>query len=50
MDPDDEPDLNWFNHAMAPSESEPGPFDQSPASQPEEVPLGDGRILTLKDS
>jgi hypothetical protein len=29
---------------------EPGPFDQSPTWQPEEIPLGDGRVLVLEDS
>ncbi len=48
--PDDEPDLNWFNQARPPSESEHDPFDQSPVWQPEEIPLGDGRILILEDS
>ncbi len=48
--PDDEPDLNWFNQARPPSESEPDPFDQSPAWQPEEVPLGDGLTLVPEDS
>jgi hypothetical protein len=48
--PDDEPDLNWFNQSRTPSESEPGPFDQSPAWQPEEIPLGDGRTLVLDDT
>jgi len=45
--PDDEPDLNWFNQPQNPSESEPDSFDQSPAWQPEEIPLGDGRTLVL---
>ena len=48
--PDDEPDLNWFNQARNPSESEPDQFDQSPAWQPEEIPLGDGRTLVLENS
>jgi hypothetical protein len=48
--PDDEPDLNWFNQARPPSDSEPDSFDQSPAWQPEEIPLGDGRTLVLEDS
>ena len=48
--PDAEPDLNWFNQARPPSDSEPDQFDQSPAWQPEEVPLGDGRTLILEDS
>ena len=40
----------WFNQARASSESEPDPFDQSPTWQPEEIPLGDGRVLILEDS
>jgi hypothetical protein len=48
--PDDEPDLNWFNQARPSSDSEPDQFDQSPAWQPEEVSVGDGRTLILEDS
>ena len=48
--PDDEPDLDWFNRPRNPSESDPDCFDQSPAWQPEEIPLGDGRILVLDDT
>ena len=48
--PDDEPDLNWFNQARPPSESEPDPFEQSSAWQPKEISLGDGRTLVLEDS
>ena len=48
--PDDEPDLNWFNQARPPSDSEPDSFDQSPDWRPEEIPLGDGRTLILEDS
>ena len=48
--PDDEPDLNWFNQARPPSDSEPDSFDQSPDWKPEEIPLGDGRTLILEDS
>jgi hypothetical protein len=58
--PDDEPDLNWFNQARPPSDSEPDQFDQlvrrslgegvSPDWRPEEIPLGDGRTLILEDS
>jgi hypothetical protein len=29
---------------------EPDPFDQSPARQPEEIPLGNGRVLVFEDS
>ena len=48
--PDDEPDLNWFNQKRDTTGAEPEYFDQSPAWQPEEVPLGDGRTLILEDS
>jgi hypothetical protein len=48
--PDDEPDLNWSDQARPRSDSEPDPFDQSPAWQPKEIPLGDGRVLVLEDS
>jgi hypothetical protein len=39
-----------LRQARPPSESEPDPFDQSPAWQPEEIPLGDGRTLVREDS
>jgi hypothetical protein len=45
--PDDEPDLDWFNRPRDPSDPDPDGFDQSPAWQPEEIPLGDGRTLVL---
>jgi hypothetical protein len=48
MIPDDEPDLSWFNQPRKPSEPDPDRFDQSPAWKPEEVSLGDGRILVLE--
>lgn len=48
--PDDQPDLNWFNQPRNPADSEPECFDQSPAWQPDEIPLGDGRVLVLEDS
>ena len=48
--PDDDPDLNWFNQERDPTGAEPECFDQSPAWQPVEVRLGDGRILVLDDS
>jgi len=48
--PDNEPDLDWFNRPRNPSGSEPDGFDQSPAWQPGEIPLGDGRILVLDDT
>jgi len=48
--PDDEPDLNWFNQERPPSDTNPECFDQRPDWRPEEVPLGDGRILILEDS
>jgi hypothetical protein len=48
--PDDDPDLNWFNQERQPKGAEPESYDQSPAWQPLEVPLGDGRILVLDDS
>ena len=38
------------NQARPPSDSEPDPFDQSLARQPEEVPLGDGRVLVLEEN
>ena len=49
--PDEDPDLNWFNQERNPTgSSEPESYDQSPAWQPKEIPLGDGRILILDDS
>ena len=48
--PDDEPDLDWFNRPRNPSEYDPDGFDQSPAWQPEEIQLGDGRTLVLDDT
>jgi hypothetical protein len=48
--PDDDPDLNWFNQERDPTGAEPECFDQSPAWQPVEVRLGDGRILVLDNS
>ena len=58
--PDDDPDLNWSNQEHQPTSTEPESFDQpvlrslgegvSPTWQPEEIPLGDGRILVLDDS
>ncbi len=48
--PDDEPDLDWFNRPRNPSDPDPDGFDQRPAWQPEEIPLGDGRILVLDDT
>jgi hypothetical protein len=48
--PDDEPNLNWFNQERDTTGAAPDQFDQSPAWQPEEVPLGDGRTLILEDS
>ena len=47
---DDEPDLNWFNEERNTTGAEPEYFDQSPAWQPKEIPLGDGRTLILEDS
>ena len=47
---DDDPGLNWFNHERNPSGAVPECFDQCPAGQPKEVPLGDGRILIIDDS
>ena len=37
-------------HNMLGTEGEHDPSDQSPAWQPLEVPLGDGRILVLDES
>jgi hypothetical protein len=48
--PDDDPGLNWFNQERDPTGAEPESFDQSPAWQPKEIPLGDGRVLVLEDS
>ena len=48
--PDDEPDLDWFNRPRNPSNPDPDGFDQSPAWKPEEVHLGDERILVLEYS
>jgi hypothetical protein len=45
--PDDEPNLDWFNRPRNPSVPDLDGFHQSPAWQPEEIPLGDGRILVL---
>ncbi len=45
--PDDDPDLDWFNRPRNPSSPPPEDFDQRPAWQPEEIPLGDGRTLVL---
>jgi hypothetical protein len=58
--PDDEPDLNWFNQERKPVGDDSRRYDQrvhrslgegvSPAWQPTEIPLGDGRTLVLEDS
>ncbi|MEJ6644600.1 MAG: hypothetical protein QNL33_15225 [Akkermansiaceae bacterium] len=48
--PDDNPDLNWFNQERDHAGAEPDCYDQSSTWQPEEIPLGDGRILVLDDS
>jgi hypothetical protein len=48
--PDDDPELNWFNQERQPASTELESFDQSPAWQPKEIPLGDGRILVVDDS
>ena len=48
--PDDEPDLNWFNQEKDPTGAESDYYDQSPAWQTKEIPLGDGRNLVLDDS
>ena len=48
--PDDEPDLDWFNRPRNPSNPDPDGFDQRPTWRPEEISLGDGRILVLEDS
>ena len=48
--PDDDPELNWFNQERQPASTELESFDQSPAWQPKEIPLGDGRTLVLDDS
>ena len=57
--PDDAPDLNWFNQERQPKGAESESYDQlvrrslgegvSPTWQPNEIPLGDGRILILED-
>ncbi len=46
--PDDEPDLDWFNHPRNPSNPDPDGFDQSPTWKPEEIQLDDGRMLVLE--
>jgi hypothetical protein len=48
--PDDEPNLDWFNRPRDPDASDPDRFDQSPAWQASEVPLGDGYTLVLENS
>jgi hypothetical protein len=48
--PDDEPDLNWFNQERKPVGDDSRQYDQSPAWQPTEIPLGDGLTLILEDS
>ena len=48
--PDDDPNLDWFNRPRNPSSPPPEDFDQRPAWQPEEIPLGDGRTLVLDDT
>jgi hypothetical protein len=48
--PDDDPGLNWFNQERDPAGAEPEYYEQSPAWQPKEIPLGDGRTLVLDDS
>ncbi|PQJ27241.1 hypothetical protein BSZ32_01160 [Rubritalea profundi] len=45
--PDDEPDLNWFNQERKPVGDDSRQYDQTPAWQPKEIPLGDGRTLVL---
>ncbi len=46
--PDEEPDLDWFNRPLKPSNSDPEGFDQSPTWQAPEIQLDDGRILVLE--
>jgi hypothetical protein len=48
--PDDEPDLDWFNRSRNPSNPDRDRFDQSPAWQASEVPLGDRYTLVLENS
>ncbi len=48
--PDDEPDLDWFNRPRNPSNSDPGDTNRRSSWPPEEVPVGDGRILILDDT
>jgi len=48
--PDDEPDLNWFNQERKPAGDDSRWYDQSPAWQPTEIPLGDGLTLVLEDA
>ena len=48
--PDDEPNLDGFNRPRNPSNPDPDGFDQSPAWQASEVPLGDGHTLVLENS
>ena len=48
--PDDEPDLNWFNQERKSAGDDSRRYDQSPAWQPKEIPLGDGLILVLENA
>ncbi len=48
--PDDEPNLTWFNQERKPVGDDSSQYDQSPAWQPTEIPLGDGRTLVLDPS
>ncbi|MFK7910086.1 MAG: hypothetical protein AB8F34_05730 [Akkermansiaceae bacterium] len=45
--PDDEPNLTWFNQERKPAGNDSRQYDQSPAWQPSEMPLGDGPTLVL---
>ncbi len=46
--PDDEPDLDWFNQTRKPGDQDC--YDQSPAWNPPEIPLGDGFTLVLEST
>ncbi|MFT5413694.1 MAG: hypothetical protein ACI9NC_006449 [Verrucomicrobiales bacterium] len=46
----DKPNLNWSDQERDPTSAEPKRFDQSPAWQLKEIPLGDGCVLVLDDS
>ena len=44
----DQPDLDWFNRPLNPSNPDPEGFDQSPTWKAPEIHLDDGRILVLE--